>query len=34
MQEFKEIHELLYNCVVGLSQFSAGTVALRELVNG
>lgn len=32
--EYKEIHEVLYKAVVALNDFQAGSLPLRDLLNG
>lgn len=34
ISDFKDLHELLYQCVLALNDFYAGSVPLKELLNG
>jgi hypothetical protein len=34
MTDYHEVHAILYQAVLALSQFQAGSIPLRELVNG
>jgi hypothetical protein len=34
MTEFKELHEILYQATLALSDFQAGSIPLRDVLNG
>ena len=34
LKDAKDIHEKVYLCVVGINDFQAGSIAIKELING
>lgn len=34
LRDFKELHEILYQAILAMSDMQAGSVSLRELLNG